>query len=43
MPSGRIVPVDHFKEQPMSDLIYLAIGLGAFGLFAVYARLLTRI
>jgi hypothetical protein len=27
----------------MSDLIFLAIGLSAFGLLAVYARLLGRI
>jgi len=31
------------KELSMSDLIFVAIGLAAFGLFAVYARLLTRI
>jgi len=27
----------------MSDLIFLAIGLAAFGAFAVYARLIARI
>jgi hypothetical protein len=27
----------------MLDLIFLAVGIGAFGLFAVYARLLERL
>jgi hypothetical protein len=27
----------------MSDLIYLAVGLAAFGAFAAYARLLSRL
>jgi hypothetical protein len=31
------------KEQKMSDIVYLAIGLVAFGAFAAYARLLARL
>jgi hypothetical protein len=31
------------QEIMMLDLIFLAVGIGAFGLFAVYARLLERL
>jgi hypothetical protein len=31
------------KERKMLDLVFLAVGVGAFGLFAVYARLLERL
>jgi hypothetical protein len=31
------------KEPRMSDIVYLAIGLLAFGAFAAYARLLSRL
>jgi hypothetical protein len=34
---------DQSRSTSMSDLIYLAIGVGAFGLFAVCARLISRI
>ena len=30
-------------ELEMQDLVYLAIGLVAFGAFAAYARLLSRL
>ncbi|MDR7034730.1 hypothetical protein [Mesorhizobium sp. BE184] len=32
-----------FGDQSMSDLIYLAIGIGTLGLLALYARALSRI
>ncbi|WP_244478750.1 MULTISPECIES: hypothetical protein [unclassified Mesorhizobium] len=33
----------HFGDKSMSDLIYLAIGIGTLGLLALYARALSRI
>lgn len=38
-----IFAANPFGVLSMSDLLYLAIGLGAFALFALYARSLGRI
>ena len=32
-----------FRRRPMSDLFYLALGLGVLALLALYARGLARI
>lgn len=34
---------DAVSESPMSDILYLALGLGMLALFALYARGLGRI
>jgi hypothetical protein len=31
------------RELPMGDLLFLALGLGAFGLFAAYAAVCARV
>ncbi|MDB5524471.1 MAG: hypothetical protein JWM58_2234 [Rhizobium sp.] len=43
MRKGSRVQPDQSQEMIMLDLIFLAVGIGAFGLFAVYARLLERL
>ena len=40
---SRVQAPNDPSEIMMLDLIFLAVGIGAFGLFAVYARLLERL
>lgn len=42
--SFNSVPLSAFEwELPMGDLLYLALGLGAFALFAGYAAFCARV